>query len=222
MTEGRSRRGFTLVEVMVVVAIIGALSALAVVAIVNFTHVARVNTASSGLLRALTDARLRSMTQHCPHFVQINGFSYAPGGPVAGAPILRGTASLVRKNNCASINLFFEAGDKVLQTVNLGDPEALNQGVKLFTTPPLAGTVAVGGVPPSGEVLTSAVAIGYTAAGARALAEDTGTGTFIADLATAGLTLRFAQNFNDQINATGGNFPGVVSIPTASVATRSN
>ncbi len=176
----RAPRGFTLAEMMIVVAIIGILSALGVVSVVSMTRIGRVNATAGSVTRALVDARLRAMTQRCPHVVQINGITYAPSSPPARAPVVPGSVSVIRKANCnaATLNPYYEPGgsadgsdrDRVLTTTILGDDAIATRGVRLHFHAP-SGLVGGGD-----ELETGAVAITYDQLGARTVRVDTGSG----------------------------------------------
>ncbi len=102
------RRGFTLVELMAVVAILGVLTSIAVAAIQNMVRVGVVNGGASSSSRLLSNARLRAMTMRCPVFVQFNGPSFSPGSPPPGFPFARNAIFVVMKGDCNSTNMFFE------------------------------------------------------------------------------------------------------------------
>lgn len=179
----RKARGFTLLELMIVVAIIGVLGALSVFALGQILQQGRVNGAAARLTQLLRDARTRAVTQRCPHLVQINARTYAPASPPAGAPRRAMTASIIRKANCAGLpsRNFYEEGadlasrDKVLLEVELADLTTPN-AVRVFVTSP---TGIVGG----GE-LDKSITIGFDVDGRRTYAEDLdgdGNATFKTD-----------------------------------------
>lgn len=206
----RTRRGFTLLEMMMVVVIIGILAALGVGGMFQMARTARVTGNSGMLTRMLVDARVRTMSQHCAHFVQINGRVYSPGTPVARAPNFPATMSLVRKFDCTRTNYFFEPGtdatnaDRIVYSTELGDKGAFNSGLHLYFTAPT-------GVVTADELTDYAVAIGYLPNGTRSFAVDNGAG-FAINGAGASYLLRFATELTD---------PGAtVTIPTTGVATR--
>ncbi|MEW5737581.1 MAG: prepilin-type N-terminal cleavage/methylation domain-containing protein [Myxococcota bacterium] len=189
----RKPRGFTLLEMMIVVAIIGILGSLSVFALSSILQQGRVNGASARLTQLLRDARARSVTQRCPHFVQINARQYAPAAPPAGLPRRAMSASLIRKGNCnlpASQN-FYEEGtsladrDKVLLEVELADLSTPN-AVTVYL--PVPNTIV------AGAELTKAIAVGFDANGRRTYAEDLdgdGTFTFKVDYDADDLVLDF-------------------------------
>jgi prepilin-type N-terminal cleavage/methylation domain-containing protein len=203
-----TRRGFSLIELMTIVAVIGMIASLAVTGIVSAVRVGRVNGSAGVLTRMLVDARVRSMVQHCPHFVQINGIDYAPTSPEAGAPIGPGTISLVRKMDCASVDSFFRAGadpsvaDRVLLSGPLGDQAVLRNGVRLYV-----------GTPAEVELTSGAIAIGYAINGGRTYAVGSAAGVFGNDGSAGTFALRIASSGTDSLSDT-------VSIPSAGVATR--
>jgi prepilin-type N-terminal cleavage/methylation domain-containing protein len=160
----RRRRGFTLVEVMIVVVIIGILSTIGGGALLQLVRSSRVNGSASALSAALYSARVRAVGSNCTHFVQVNGPAYAGVGAQAGQLVV----STVRKGVCSSTNMFFEAGDRLV------DSDVLNMDAVRNTL-----TSGVTG----GTVTTEAFTIGYDSQGLRGQAMDTGTGFGVVVLA---------------------------------------
>ena len=76
-----NKRGFTLIEVMTVVAITGLLTALSVAGYQSVTRNGRTNGETDVMTQFLKDARLRSVASGCPHVVRYNGqhFGTLPG-----------------------------------------------------------------------------------------------------------------------------------------------
>jgi prepilin-type N-terminal cleavage/methylation domain-containing protein len=211
-------RGMTLLEMLIVVAIVGILSTLGVVSIVSMTQIGRVNSAAGTLTRALVDARLRSMTQHCSHVVQVNGPTYAATSALVGAPRQAGSVSVIRKARCTSTTMRYEAGgstegfdrDRVLTTAILGDDAIATRGVKYHVVGP-TGIIAGGD-----ELTRQALAIGYSDTGARSLLVDVDTGAGFVGGTTSDFTLAIAA---PTANADAGVQVTVV-IPTSGVASR--
>ncbi len=80
-TRSTPRRGFTLLEIMVVVAIMGVLSALAVTGYQGVMRNARTNGEADTLAQFFKNARLRSIATGCAHVVRYTGQSYSlPAG----------------------------------------------------------------------------------------------------------------------------------------------
>jgi prepilin-type N-terminal cleavage/methylation domain-containing protein len=213
----REPQGYTLVEMMIVVAIVGILSAIGASALSKVVTGARVRGAARSVSQMVADARALSVTQHCPHFVQINGTSYAPSSPPAGMVKTKATISLVRKGNCASTNSFFEVSathpllsDKVLQSQTLGEPLMPNNGLQIVMTAP-AGVV-------TSNLLTAAsITIAYGTDGARTFAVDSGSG-FANDATNNAANTNFTFVFRHL--ATDANNPSVV-VPNAAAPTLS-
>lgn len=172
LTQRRSA-GFTLIELMLVVTIIGILSALAGTAFQGMIRLGRVNGASNQLTAAINNARIRAVTQRCPHFVLITGRNYAPGGAPAGAPTRGPAIYVVQKGTCTPNGLLppdgpfameYEPGilpvippatapadrDRVVSTLRID--EALVDITSNQGTPGLAGALAVG-FDPEGQMI---------------------------------------------------------------------
>lgn len=117
------RRGFTLLEMMTVVAIIGVMASVAVINFRDQIDRARARGAAKSFARTISDTRLRAMTMACTFGVQINGPQYYPTTVPTGMIKARNTIIVYRKANCDGTvpNLFYEPGDKIIAT-QLYDP----------------------------------------------------------------------------------------------------
>ncbi len=104
--------GFTLIEMMIVVAIIGVLSAMSVWAMNSFTANMKVSADANTLASFIRSARLKTYAQGCPHVVQLVI-------PAAGTTT-RARMTLYRKASCT-----------------LAD---VNQLLRVNNSPPIAGT----------------------------------------------------------------------------------
>ncbi|MBL8953587.1 MAG: prepilin-type N-terminal cleavage/methylation domain-containing protein, partial [Myxococcaceae bacterium] len=120
------RRGFTLVELMIVVAILGTLAALTGGAIAGLIRVGLVNGGADSTARLYANARLRSVSMRCPVYVQMNGPTFAPATPPVGYPARPSAIFVMLKGNCQSTNMFFEGDgpgplpdDRVIAEFNL-------------------------------------------------------------------------------------------------------
>lgn len=214
----RTSRGFTLIELMMVVAIVGILAALGGAAILTVVRASRVAQTAKGIAAMLSAARLRALTTSCAHFVQINGAGYAGGG-TSGS---KGSLALVSKGNCASSNYFFEADggvadDRIVDTSRLAS-EGLLGGV-IVTSPMVTGA--------DNDIELASVCVGYSGVGfgavlpgARGLAaDDDGDGTFAAALGPADGGVYGAELFTvkDSSSLPGAPQPAKVVVPTQGI-----
>ena len=90
-THRQGSEGFTLIEVMVVVAIIGLLTSLSIVGYQAVTRNARTNGEADTLSQFLKNARLRAVSTGCPHVVRYE---------VPSAAMAAGTMTIYRKSPC--------------------------------------------------------------------------------------------------------------------------
>lgn len=160
----RRAAGMTMLEMMTVVALIGVLSGLSGAAISDMVRSGRVIASSKGFMTALGTVRLRAAATNCPHYVQVNGPTYAGTGST-GFPAGASTIALVRKGDCNSTVVGFEAGDRVVDQIRLG-PDELPDSVVLVVPTSLLS---------AGELTNQSVIIDYDRRGKRRIAVD-GTG----------------------------------------------
>lgn len=188
-----SRRGFTLLEIMVVVAIVGILGAIAAGFTVQMLRSAEVNRAAKTVNSAVGQARQRAITTGCAHFVQVNGPQYAGAGP-QDFPGRRGFVAIVRKAQCDSTNYFFEAGDRVVESERWL-PDGVFTVQQVDVRPP-AGLM--GGA----HLASDALAFGFDRLGRRSVFVDTGgagAAGFVVDNTFDGLELPVV--FEEQVTA---------------------
>ncbi len=171
MTSRPSPRGFSLIEMMTVVAIISIISSLGVASIVSITRTGRVNGTSTVLARMLANARTRAVVERCPYLVQIGGQRWSPAGAPQGQRILKRGVVVYRKNDCLSVNGVYEVGDHYVQEFSMDD----STGRVILTTSPA-------GVVPNDWLDLAGVIIAYSPTGARSIYVDsTNSGAFVVD-----------------------------------------
>jgi prepilin-type N-terminal cleavage/methylation domain-containing protein len=164
-------RGFSLIEMMVVVAIISVISSLGVASVVNITRTGRVNGTSTVLARMMANARTRAVVERCPYLVQIGGQRWSPTGAVNGQHILKRGVVVYRKLDCLSTNGVFEAGDQYIQEFSMDD-----------STGRVTLAVAPAGVVPNNWLDLTGLTIAYSPTGVRSIFVDpANSGTFVAD-----------------------------------------
>jgi prepilin-type N-terminal cleavage/methylation domain-containing protein len=178
----RSRRGVTLVEIMVVVAIGGVMSSLAAVGMTNVVRHGRVNSAATSLARLATTARQRAMAERCRFVLQINGTTYNPASATADVPRRASVAFLYRKNNCASTTGAYEPGIAVAQRDRLLDEYALNE---FFFELGLPTTVVA-----SGRLTSSSVSLSWNELGQLSVWADGDQDGVSTDASLTSVTMR--------------------------------
>jgi prepilin-type N-terminal cleavage/methylation domain-containing protein len=171
--------GFTLVELMAVVAIVGILSAIGLSGVMHIAKLGKVNGTATALARMMTNARTRAILERCMYVVQVTGPQWAPGA-AAGPDVRKIPKSIqvYRKATCNSTNGFFETGqgDKLISEFDLDDS---NGNVLMLTGP--------GGVVPGDIMGANAVSFAWAPDGTRLLYVDaTGTTAWVQNSVLAG------------------------------------
>ena len=167
------RRGVTLVELMVVVAIAGILAAMSAYSFRAVNELGRLNGAASTLATVLTNTRVRAITERCTYVVQVSGPAYAPvAGTVGqGGSLTPNAVTVFRKRDCNSAQGFFETAaaplwpDRRVEDYNLSEFGVMVQ---------LPAAVI-----PGGELGDRAVSIAYTANGQRLIFRGDQNGAFV-------------------------------------------
>lgn len=96
------RRGFTLIEVILALAITGVLAAMAAYSLTAVNTLGRVNGGAQSLANILRNARAHAIMERCTYVVQINGPLYNPVTAPVDVPRLPNTIIVWRKNDCRS------------------------------------------------------------------------------------------------------------------------
>ncbi|MBM4778474.1 MAG: prepilin-type N-terminal cleavage/methylation domain-containing protein [Archangiaceae bacterium] len=96
------RRGFTLIEVILALAITGVLAAMAAYSLTAVNTLGRVNGGAQSLANILRNARAHAIMERCTYVVQINGPLYNPLTAPPDVPRQPNTVIVWRKNDCRS------------------------------------------------------------------------------------------------------------------------
>lgn len=175
-------KGFTLIEVMTVVAIIGVLSSLSIMGYQGVVRNARVNGEADIVAQFFKNARLRSVSTGCPHVVRYS---------LPTDTTQPGTLTMYRKGNCqlAGTTLPQELVTAPLDVI----VNTYQTTPNMLAKPPFAGSLA--GIP---------LYLGFTPNGLPMAAYNSGSLTQIASGATS---IRFrataTQTYYRDVSVTG-------------------
>ncbi|HJR58116.1 MAG TPA: GspH/FimT family pseudopilin [Vicinamibacterales bacterium] len=107
---GRMQRGFTLLELMVVLAIAGVLAAIAIPAMGNFMRNSRVTSAANDVMAALHFTRSEAIKRRRPVTLCTSTNAQAANPTCANSPLLTGWIAFVDLNQSGGV----DAGEAVL------------------------------------------------------------------------------------------------------------
>jgi prepilin-type N-terminal cleavage/methylation domain-containing protein len=159
-----ARRGFTLVEMMMVVGIIGAMAALASVGLSAMSRFGRVNGTTEAVTRLMATLRARAMTEHCRYMLQLNGPDYDASAAPPDVPRMPATALVYRKGVCNAPGVAFEPGLPPGQQDRLVDQFPLGESHIEFVLPAALHAPE--------RVLNASVTFSWNELGQRAIAVD--------------------------------------------------
>jgi len=127
----------TLLELMTVVAILGVMVAMAINAMRAASKRGQINGAVDSLAYIVSQARVRAVTQQCPHFLVINHPQYMSAVSAINPPTPANstffTVVIARKGLCPDTNppqMFDPAADTVVDTYRI-------DGIDILVDPPL-------------------------------------------------------------------------------------
>lgn len=186
-----SRRGFTLIELMVVVAIVGILAAMGAYSLSSVNEIGQVNGTSQSIANVLRSARARAITERCTYYVQFTGPRYAP--LVAPVDVSRTRNSIIvwRKNNCQS-NIGAYVGGLA---ANLRDRRVNDYSMTEFGTE----VVFTAGILTGNRLTTQSASIGWLGDGTRVVwSDDDADGTSVdTGIGAGGVVALTIQTLND-------------------------
>lgn len=202
------RRGFTLIELMLVAAIVGVLAALSAYTLTAVNQLGRLNAASQGMATILRNARVRAITERCTYVVQINGNQYNPVAAPADVPRTPGKVLLWRKNDCAPTVPAYVPGLPANQRDRLVNEYTLSEFMSEVVFP--AGVIAE----PGNRLVQTSVSIAWAPNGARSVWADGDSDGASLD---TGFALDLPMTFRPE-GATAANPSRLVNVPLAGPA----
>ena len=186
-----SRRGFSLIELMVVVAIVGILGAMAAYSLSSVNEIGRVNGGAQGIANILRSARARAIMERCTYYVQFNGPAYTALTAPVDVPRTANTIIVWRKNNCQSNITAYVPG----LAANLRDRRVNDYSMTEFGTE----VVFSPGIIAGNRLTTQSASIGWQGDGTRVVWRDDNADGTSADtgIAAGGLVALTIQTLND-------------------------
>lgn len=160
------RRGFTLIELMLALAITGVLAAMAAYSLTAVNTLGRVNGGSQTVANILRNARAHAIMERCTYVVQFNGPLYNPVAAPVDVPRLANTVIVWRKNDCRSAVASYVPNLPLLQRDHRVNDYILNdfQAELVFTN----GIITE----PANRLMARSVSIGWLGDGTRTVWSD--------------------------------------------------